>query len=540
MSLRRSQRPSPLLPPPRPAAPRHPARPARFLPWPPASLAPLALLAGGLAFAACSPGRSAPRGGPVVLITLEALRADAVSGLGGEPGLTPNLAALVRQADWAGRAISPSSWGVPAMASLFTGLAPWQHHAVLDGDDAHLAQDLITLPKAFKALGYRTAAFSSGHWYTAAFGYDRGFDTFDEVGRNREAAERLASLEEGRELVWVHVPEPQAPYVRRDWLLPRLAGAVPDGGRDLPATVEPFELEQDSDPAHPPPPAVRRRLASMYRLNAAWADEKVGRLLEALRASGQWERSLVVVTSAFGEELGEHGMFGHGGDLERESLEVPLIVKLPSWWKRSFAPPRQQRVALARLWATLVEAAGGQPPPAVALSLFHSAPPGVLSELYFGNGSNQFSWVEGDDQLLWESRFAPAEPRYYRASLEAMAGAGDSNRPSSLGAIAARLFAGFAATPPLTGDGAPRLTLARWGAGGGSRRLDEPRRTAELARRLAMAWGAFVPEELTPEEEDREWLDQLPQPEAPAAQPEPGVPVPRTPAPPAGVPGGAR
>jgi arylsulfatase A-like enzyme len=503
-------------------------------------LATLALLSGSLWLAACNPAPSATRGGPVVLITLEALRADAVGALGGEPGLTPNLDAFARQADWAGRAISPSSWGVPAMASLFTGLAPWLHHAVLDGDDAHLAQDLITLPKAFKALGYRTAGFSSGHWYTAAFGYDRGFDSFDEVGKNRDAAELLAALEDSRQLVWVHVPEPQAPYVRRDWLLPRLGGAGPAGGRDLPATVEPLELQQDSDPAHPAPAAVRQRLRSMYRLNAAWADEKVGRLLEALRASGQWERSLVVVTSAFGEELGEHGMFGHGGDLERESLEVPLIVKLPSWWQRPFAPPRGQRVALARLWSTLVEAAGGRPPPAAALSLFHRAPAGVLSELYFGNGSNLFSWVEGDDQLLWESRFAPAAPRYFRASLEAMTGAGDSNRPGSLGAIAARLFAGFAATPPLSGDGQARLTLARWDAGGGSRRLDAPRRTAELARRLGAAWGAFVPEESTPEDEDREWLDQLPRPEPPAPGPaKPGVPrLPGTP--PAGVAGGAR
>jgi hypothetical protein len=511
MSLRRSQRPSPLLPPPRPAAPRHPARPARFLPWPPASLAPLALLAGGLAFAACSPGRSAPRGGPVVLITLEALRADAVSGLGGEPGLTPNLAALVRQADWAGRAISPSSWGVPAMASLFTGLAPWQHHAVLDGDDAHLAQDLITLPKAFKALGYRTAGFSSGHWYTAAFGYDRGFDSLDEVGRNRDAAEHLASLAEGKELVWVHMPEPQAPYARRDWLLPRLAG----GGADragLPQTVEAVDLLAASNPEVPAPPALRQRLGSMYRLNVAWADEKVGRLLDALRASGQWERALIVVTSAFGEEIGERGAFGHGGDLERGSIEVPLIVKLPSWCRRPMVPPAGQRIALARVWATLVEAAGGKPAPAPAPSLFRAAPAGVLSELYLGNGVNLYSLVEGDDQLLWQARFAPPEPRLYRASLEALAGTAGANPRDSLGVIAARLFDGFEGTPPLGGLGPPALALARWDTGGGSRRVADPRRTADLARRLAARWGDFIAEELTPAAEDREWLDQMPPP----------------------------
>jgi hypothetical protein len=482
-----------------------------------AGVVALAAALGALAVAGaagCKAPRRPPPGGPVVLITLEALRADAA----GDPVLTPHLAALIREADWAGRAIAPSSWGVPAMASLLTGLAPWQHHAILDGDDAHLAQDLPTLPKVFQALGYRTSAFTSGRSYAAAFGYDRGFDSFDEVGRNRDAAGHLASLGEGKELVWAQMPEPQAPYVRRDWLLPRLAGdAAP---RDLPAIVDPRDLLAASNPEVPPPPALRRRLAAMYRLNVAWADEKVGRLLDALRASGQWDRSLVVVTAAYGEELGEHGAFGHGADLERESLEVPLIVKLPSWCRRPLAPAPRQRVALARLWATLVEAAGGRPAPAMAPSLFRAAPEGALSELYLGDGTNLFSLVEDDDQLLWQSRFAAPEPRLYRASLEAMASAaaGEGRSPGSLGAIAARLYRGFAATPPLAGNGPPELTLARWLPGGGSRRLRDPRRTAALARRLAARWSAFLAEELPPAEEDREWLDQLPSSEITSAR----------------------
>ena len=476
----------------------------------PAISAIVALIA---ALAGCGPARLPNRGGPVVLITLEALRADVVSGLGGEPGLTPNLAALIREADWAGRAVAPSSWGVPAMATLFTGLSPWQHHAILDGDNAHLAQDLVTLPKAFKALGYHTAGFSGGHWYTAAFGYDRGFDSFDDVGKNRDAAEHLASLEEGKELVWVHMSEPEAPYVRRDWLLPRLAGGRDRSGDrgDLPPSVEPLDLLAASNPEAPPRPEVRLRLGSMYRLNVAWADEKVGRLLDALRASGQWERALIVVTSAFGEELGEHGAFGHGGDLERESIEVPLIVKLPSWARRPMVAPGQ-RIALARVWATLVEAAGGRPAPAPAPSLFRAAPSGVLSALYLGNGANLFSLVDGDEQLLWEARFAPSEPHLYRASLEALAGTAGASRPDSLGVIAGRLFDRFEVTPPLGGLGPPGLTLARWDVRGGSRRIADPRRTTELARRLAARWGDFLAEELPPEAEDREWTDQLPPP----------------------------
>lgn len=473
----------------------------------------LAAIAAAL-LAACGRARAAPAGGPVVLITLDALRADVVSGLGGDgggaPALTPNLAALIRQADWAGSAVASSSWAVPAMASLFTGLSPWQHHALLAGD-ARFADDLITLPKVFKTLGYRTSAFTSGRWFTPELGYDRGFDTFDVVGRNRDAAEHLASLEEGKELVWVHMPEPQAPWVRRDWLLPRLGERGAGETGDLPAVVTAAELEPYSDPATPLPAHLRRRFWSMYRLNAAWADEKIGRLLEATRASGQWDNALVVVTSDYGLQMGEHGTVGQGGDLRRENLEVPLIIKLPSWCKRPLVPPRQERVALARVWATLVEAAGGQPPPAMAASLFRGAPRGALSELYLADGSNLFSLVEDDDQLLWESRFL-SEPRPAGALPTPRAAVAAGGSPEDPNRRTRQLLVAFAATPPLTGSAPPRLTLERWGPHGGSRPLADRARTAALARRLAARWRDFLSDELTPEEEDREWIDQLPSP----------------------------
>jgi hypothetical protein len=488
-------------------SPAQQALPSRPAPAPWLLLAVLAL--GPLLLAACDRPPGGAPGGPVVLITLEALRADEVSGLGGAPELTPNLAAFIRQADWAGRAIAPSSLAAAAMATLFTGLSPWQHHVILEGD-ARLPDDLITLPKAFKALGYHTTGFAGGRWAAPGLGYERGFDTFEVEGRNRDAAEHLASLEDGRELVWIHMPEPQVPWVRRDWLLPRLGAQDAAAGRDLPAVVEPDELELYSGMARPLTPAVRRRMEVMYRLNVAWADEKIGRLLEALRASGEWDRALVVVTAGYGEELGEHGTIGHGGDLERESLEVPLIVKLPSWCKRRLVPPRRQRVALAGLWATLVAAAGGNPPPAMAAGLFQDGPAGVPSELYFGNGTNLFSLVEGDDQLLWESRFAPPAASFARARRTALAGTPAPPGEESLDTIAERLFDAFTVTPPLHGRGAPRLVLQRWGERGASRRLEDPARMAALAHQLAARWHEFVGAELTPEEEDREWIDQLP------------------------------
>jgi len=448
-------------------------------------------------------GSAPPQDGPIVLVTFDSLRADVVGGLGGERGLTPNLDALMRQADWAGRAIAPSSWGAPSMASLFTGLRPWQHQ-VLQETDA-LSPALFTLPEALQSLSYETNGFTGEASYSKEAGYAQGFDGLSDLAKGVEAAKKLERVGGRRRFVWIHIPEPQAPYFHR----PRFDERIDTGRIALPDRVLPHQLAVFFDPSQPLPPARRRLFWAMYRFNVAWADDRLGRLIQALRSSGEWDRTLLVVTSTHGEEFGEKGQILNGGNLGRQLLEVPFAVKLPLGFRLKIAEPRERRVAAARLWATLVEAAGGEAPPAVAPSLFRHAPEPVLSELYLTNGANLFSLVDGDDQLLWESRFAPPDPDWYRARLAMMNRGNARIARAELAVppdeILGRMRAAFAAAPPLSGREAPRLTLERWTAQGGSQPVADPRRTAELARRLARAWNAFAPAERTPGEEAREW-----------------------------------
>ncbi len=438
--------------------------------------------------------------GPIVFITLNGLRADVVGALGGaDPGLTPNFDRLARSADWAGRAISPSSQVVPATATLLTGLRPWQSQ-VLCQESSDLSLDLLTLPEALKAVGYSTHGYYSGHWMESETGYDQGFDSYDLLEDGDDAVDRLSRLSAGREMVYAHIQEPQPPFVRRAWLLAHVKDLAPD----LPPQVRAGELARYDDPAVPFPPDVRRRYWDLYRLHVAWADEKLGRLLDGLKKSGQWDRTLLVVTATYGEALGA------AAGLDRQRIEVPLAIKLPAAWRsgtRKIAALRSERVGTQRLWATIVDAAGGPIPPAVAPSLFARTPEPfpVLSELYSGDGTNSFSLVDGDDQLLWESRFAPAEPEYYGARLLEMPGAPPLDRPlrEDSEVILGRLATAFAATRPLSGTVPPRLSLAHWEGRSGSRPVDDPKRQAELTRQLVRAWHRFVPEELSPGAEEQ-------------------------------------
>ena len=464
--------------------------------------------------------------GPIVLITFDALRADAVGAFGGPPRLTPVLDGLAREASWAGRAIAPSSWTVPSMSSLFTGVQPWQTDN-RQGDAAALPSHLVTLPQALGSLGFVTSGFRSGPWLTEKYGYDRGFGTFRyfREGKRAEASlARLGETEDGNEqhpeFVWTHILQPHAPYLRREALLARLPQPVPP----LPRKVAVLDLDPYFDPATPLPPERAAVFRAMYQLNVAWGDQVLGRLVAALRRSGKWDDTLLVITSDHGEEFKECGQVEHGGNLCRALIEVPLLIKLPKGWQ---GPPLQigagERPGTVRLRATLIEAAGGKAEPQTASSLFRSTTGGVLSELYGGNGVNRFSYVEGDRQLVWESRFASPEPDYFRVHTVELGGTPAVAPRISPALLHARFEAAFGRTLPLSGIPGERPSLELWqwvdsspGAPPMSserRPLDDSQAIAEMARRLRASWvasnGAEAPAgprtgglpELTPEEE---------------------------------------
>jgi hypothetical protein len=237
----------------------------------------------------------------------------------------------------------------------------------------------------------------------------------------------------------------------------------------------------------------------MYALNAAYADQMLGRLLAALERSGQWKETLLVVTSDHGEEFGEHGQIAHGGNLGQVLVEVPLVIKLPAGFSRQLDLDAGRRVATVRVAPTLIEAAGGAAEPGAAPSFFQPFDKGVLSELYLGNGVNRFSLVNGDLQLLWESRFGPPEPEYFRARYEGLGGTPAPPLSEPAKAIFDRLERQFAGALPLAGlkGEPPRLSLLRW-TGNGAVPVDDAAETRRLARQLKNAWLAANGAEASP------------------------------------------
>jgi arylsulfatase A-like enzyme len=285
-----------------------------------AAIALPAVLAALLAGAAPlqEPAR-APRFPNVLIVTVDALRADRLSAYGYRRPTTPNLdrllAAGVRFRE--ARTVEPLT--NPAICSMLTSLYPHEHGATRNG--LRLRPGLPSLATVLGRRGYKTAAFI-GNWTlkNALSGLGEHFETYGEVlGRKRwlglfkgEAtaedltAEALAWLAAGRGrapfLLWVHYVEPHAPYRLQTSVAGRLGVAT--GGE------------------------VSR--SDRYDTEVAFADHHIGRLLAAIEGDPALRaETLVVFAADHGESLGEHGYWGHGRNLYEPTLLIPMGLAWP-------------------------------------------------------------------------------------------------------------------------------------------------------------------------------------------------------------------
>lgn len=238
----------------------------------------------------------------VLLVTIDTLRADALSSYGGLAA-TPRLDALAGRGARFTFAHSHAVVTLPSHASLLTGTYPYEH-GVRDNNGYRVRQDQRSLATRLKEAGFATAAFVGGFPLDQRFGLNAGFDTYDdriaEVGSTIDFAlpERRADhviaaattwigAQRGKWYSWVHLFDPHAPY----------------------AAPEEF---------------ATRYPAAPYAAEVAWTDHALGPLLDKVSALPR--PTLIIVTSDHGESLGEHGELTHGIFAYEATLRVPLII----------------------------------------------------------------------------------------------------------------------------------------------------------------------------------------------------------------------
>ena len=262
-----------------------------------------------LLLAACNREQPAPEeNAPVILISIDTLRADRLPAYGYDKIATPHLDALRRDGILFDNAYSHCPMTLPSHVSMLTGLLPTEHGVRNNLGYRFDAAKHTTLPQMLKARGYATGAAVSSYVLRADTGLGAAFDFYDDAipvatsgaasQHQRPGAATLAaargwiSQQASQPFFFLfHIYEPHAPYT--------------------------------------PPEPYRSRYPEPYDGEVAHADAIVGEFLQFLKSSGIYDRATIIFTSDHGEGLWQHGEDQHGILLYREVLHVPLIVKLP-------------------------------------------------------------------------------------------------------------------------------------------------------------------------------------------------------------------
>jgi arylsulfatase A-like enzyme/tetratricopeptide (TPR) repeat protein len=243
----------------------------------------------------------------VLLITIDTLRADAMSSYGG-PAVTPALDDLARDGVRFTFAHAHAVLTLPSHASILTGRYPYQH-GIRDNSGYRMPAGLPTLATLLKRAGYATGAFVGAFPLHSRFGLNQGFDVYDD---------RFGETQAPTELVMPERPASAVVPLAREWIA---AAARRNGAEPWFAWVHLFDPHA---PYQPPPPFDRDYAGREYFGEVAAVDHALAPLLDDIRASSR--PTIVIVTGDHGEALGDHGETTHGLFAYEATLRIPLII----------------------------------------------------------------------------------------------------------------------------------------------------------------------------------------------------------------------
>lgn len=249
---------------------------------------------------------------PVILISVDTLRADHLSAYGYKHLATPNMDAFADQGTLLAHADSQIPLTLPSHTSLFTSTYPFQNR--IEENAEQVGSGAITLASVFKSHGYKTAAFVSSVFLEREMGLGQGFDFYDSPFRFEAFSPLSGSMFFGGAAL-----NPFAGRDRRDGALTvhaALKWLVENNTAPVFVFLHLYDL-------HKP-----YKLAD-YDSELRYTDQVLGTFRKALIAAGWWDRSLVVLLSDHGESLGEHGEASHGYFIYQSTLAVPLIFHWP-------------------------------------------------------------------------------------------------------------------------------------------------------------------------------------------------------------------
>lgn len=248
-------------------------------------------------------------GWPVILISVDTLRADRLGCYGARDAGTPHIDSLAGGGTEFLEVSSQVPLTLPSHVSMLTSTYPFA--SGIEDNGQQLPPGSTTLAGVLKSRGYQTAAFVGAFVLDRRFGLAQGFDTYDSPFDNR----RAAGLDPGDVK---RLGEDVTGDAER-WL-------AANGSRRFFLFLHLYDL-------HTPyvlPERLRARYGKpAYDSELRYVDDVVGEFIAFLKARGWFDQALIVFTSDHGESLGEHGESTHGYFIYQSTLRIPWIIHWP-------------------------------------------------------------------------------------------------------------------------------------------------------------------------------------------------------------------
>jgi len=285
----------------------------------------------------------------IVFVLLDAARADHFSVYGYGKNTTPGIDAISSKGAVFLQVFSPATATLDSipriMSSRYFSLPVYQDDAFRWGikmeNPASIFErydkEQVFLPQVLSAEGYTTALFHNhagmdGNSYLARqFDESFEFSALSPTAVSTEAEIVSAVIDwirrnqEKRFFIYCHLMSPHQPYLEvnedRD-LFP--AGDFPHPRSVISKINEAADLSVDGWSRE-----ELEVLVGLYDSKLKDADRQVGRLYDELTELGLGEKTLLIVTSDHGENLGEHNHLSHSTPPWDSCTHIPLVMVYP-------------------------------------------------------------------------------------------------------------------------------------------------------------------------------------------------------------------
>lgn len=277
----------------------------------------------------------------VILIAIDTLRADHLSGYGYRRRTSPHIDRLAEEGTVFRECISAHIPTHPGFTTIFTGMDAFTHQIICQGSKMDLAPEIPVLPEILQKQGYLTAAADNlGRWFNRGFEIYEGYNWEKEPTvpwRKAEAvnATALRVLDEVADtgkpfFLFLHYWDPHTPYLPPppfDHMFYSCGAEKAPDNHSMDAIWERYEALKYYFAQWMGGVTDTAFVNAQYDAEIAYCDVVLGRLFNQMEELGLTENTLVILTSDHGEELEVHEgcWYDHHG-LYESNLHVPLIL----------------------------------------------------------------------------------------------------------------------------------------------------------------------------------------------------------------------